>query len=247
MQVHTFATLKGNSAQQFALSLFELSSTHPSVLTAYPTTDCSLFRLAALPKTAEEGAWLNLLMQQVYEDYIRSRPSLRSLPLIIRLNALDAIADNAEKMGISHFGLCREDLISPFTPFGPRQPVELNQPCREYPLSLQPTEHQRCIPHHPWIDLLPYAGMRDSILYYLRAGLMDDAELCADILGVGDDDWSTRPAMIVWGDASDWKSWEVNTMFLMKWGFLIRGCPQALEATNLWRSRRGDKPIVFEC
>jgi hypothetical protein len=116
MQVHTFATLTSNSAQQIALSLFGPSSTHASVLTAYPTTDCSLFRLAALPKTAEEGAWLNLLMQQVYEDYIRSRPSLRSLPLIIRLNALDAIADNAGKMGISHFGLCREDLISPSHP-----------------------------------------------------------------------------------------------------------------------------------
>ncbi|KAK9364804.1 hypothetical protein V1509DRAFT_613118 [Lipomyces kononenkoae] len=185
-------------------------------------------------------------IRRAYEEYTLNAPRPEALPLLIRINVLNAIATNARRLGIPTEGLCRDDLISPFNLLGPRPPIEPFWSSAHCPAALQPTSLQKTIVHHPWIDLLPFAALRDNLLKFLALGLLDDDELCFDILEITDGDLTAKPAMIVWGDASDGSSWEVNSAFLRKWGFLIKDCPQIIEATNHWRESRGEKRIIYE-
>ena len=34
--------------------------------------------------------------------------------------------------------------------------------------------------------------------------------------------------------------------FLRKWGWLLNGLPELLEATNRWRVERGEEPFVYD-
>lgn len=79
------------------------------------------------------------------------------------------------------------------------------------------------------------------MLEELAAGRLDDDLLCSDILGFDHGDLDSDPSVIVWGDPSDPSAWEVNTAFLRKWGYLLRGCPEIIESTNIWRIRRGER------
>lgn len=185
------------------------------------------------------------LLNHAYMDYTLNTPRPASLPLLLRINVLSAFAYNAKLLGIDEEGLCRCDLISPFNTFGPLSLPNPYLPPPVSPTSLLPTSLQETVVHHPWIDLLPFPILRDNMLKLLALGLLDDDELCFDILELSDRDLSTRPAMIVWGDPSDWKSWEINDAFLCKWGLLLRGCSDIIAASNYWRNTRGEKPIVW--
>lgn len=63
------------------------------------------------------------------------------------------------------------------------------------PPPLQPTALQANLPHHPYVDVLACAKMRDVILQFGAA--IDAHELCADLMGNGLDGHS---GIIVWGD-----------------------------------------------
>ncbi|KAH7011054.1 hypothetical protein EDB80DRAFT_571700 [Ilyonectria destructans] len=195
---------------------------------------------------AHEMVFLRGFLGLAYEEYTLHAPRPSSLPLLIRINLLNALACNATKLSISPDGLCCADLISPFNLLGPSLPDNSQLSSTDYPSALQPTSLQRSVVHHPWIDLLPFATLRDNLLQFIALGMLDDDELCCDILGLHEGDLSESPAMIVWGEASDCNSWEVNPAFLRKWGWVVRGCPRIIEATNKWRINRGEKPIVFE-
>lgn len=207
---------QSRSTQQHSSWILTGQVPSQSSLIVQPHPSRNELRSTSLPIDADDRARIDVLIRQSYHDYTHRKPNLRSLPLLIRLNALDAIAHNADKLGISSVGLCCETLLSPFTPYGPRQIIESSTQSAAYPPGLQPTAHQRTISHHPWIDLLPSPGIRSNILVYLNAGLIDDAVLCEDIMGVEDDDPPDRLALIVWGNPSDWASWEVNVGFLKR-------------------------------
>jgi hypothetical protein len=91
------------------------------------------------------------------------------------------------------------------------------------PITLRPTQIQKDIIHHPWIDLFPIPQLRDNLLVAMNAGLLDDDELCADLLRVRDCDDGLQ--LLVWGGSWDIRGWEANTAFL-KWGWLMKGCPE---------------------
>ena len=55
-----------------------------------------------------------------------------------------------------------------------------------------------------------------------------------------------RRGVIVWSPPWDVRGWEVTEGFWNKWGFLMKGCDDVLEATNYWRGQRGEEPLVFE-
>ncbi|WYZ38244.1 hypothetical protein EsH8_III_000158 [Colletotrichum jinshuiense] len=184
-------------------------------------------------------------IQQVYEDYLLHSPRPAALHILVRLRVLSALANNAARMGVPPEGLCRDDSISLYNLTGPPRPGVLD-PHTSSPLALQPTPLQRTVLHHPWIDLFPFPRLRDNVLLGMEAGRLDDDELCADILEVKDEDLSGKPSLIVWGESWDWTAWEANDAFFRKWGFLARGCPELLEATNRWRAKRGEKKVVFE-
>jgi hypothetical protein len=84
--------------------------------------------------------------------------------------------------------------------------------------------------------------MRNNILQeYSR---IDADELCADLLDIRPG-LENKPNLIVWGNSADPGSWEASTHFLRKWGWVLLGCSDILEATNYWRQRRGENRLVF--
>ncbi|KAF4488466.1 Versiconal hemiacetal acetate reductase [Colletotrichum fructicola Nara gc5] len=144
-------------------------------------------------------------VKEVYEGYWLHAPRPSALHVLIRLRVLAALAHNAAAMGFPPQGLCRDDFISPYNLSGPLEleNFDLTTPGRE---SLRPTDLQRRILHHPWIDLFPFPVFRDNVLLATASGLVDDDQLCADILEVKDEDLAGRPSLIVWGQSWDFTS-----------------------------------------
>lgn len=103
--------------------------------------------------------------------------------------------------------------------------------------SLAPIDLQKSVPHHPYIDLIPYPGLRRTLLEILREhpNSINQVELCYDIESGG---------LRLWGQYS-WlpDSYELTIEFAAKWGFLFRRDPEALTATNFWRRQRGEAPL----
>uniref|UniRef100_A0A8H7N4A4 Uncharacterized protein n=1 Tax=Bionectria ochroleuca TaxID=29856 RepID=A0A8H7N4A4_BIOOC len=152
-----------------------------------------------LHNARKKNAAMNLV-RRVYEEYTLKLPRPDSLPFLIRLNLLNAMASNARHIGISPAGLCCEEVISPFNLAGPLEPCHALSLVNS-PAALAPTPTQYRVLHHPWIDLIPFPALRDNLLEALDAGFMDDDDLCFDLVDMGgvETDIVTRPAMIVWG------------------------------------------------
>ncbi|KAJ3528415.1 hypothetical protein NM208_g10210 [Fusarium decemcellulare] len=187
---------------------------------------------------------LREFLQRACPEYTLNTPRPSALPLLVRINLLNALAHNAAKLSIPPEGICCADVISPFNLSGPFHPGQSPPSSLDYPNTLRPTCLQRTIVHHPWIDLFPFGNLRNEMLRFIALGVLDDDELCPDILELSEGELSDIPAMIVWGEPSECSSWEVNPAFLRKWGWLIRNCPQILEATNTWQARRGEASII---
>lgn len=111
---------------------------------------------------------------------------------------------------------------------------------------LQPTLLQQSTPHPFWISAIPFPTMRDNLI--LLAGTYDSDDLCYDLgqaLYEGFDDVDRR-GFVVWGDPWLMSGWEVTEGFVGKWGFLLKGCPDVVEAANRWREVRGEERLVVE-
>ncbi|KAH9227989.1 hypothetical protein K456DRAFT_1926698 [Colletotrichum gloeosporioides 23] len=163
------------------------------------------------------------------------RPS--NLPILARLNVINALAINALTLNFPFEEMYHDECISPFNLQGPR-PQGAATFLLSVPDGLRPTALQTTIQHHPWIDLFPIPVMRDNILRGIEAGIINKEELCGDMMRVEDADDAVAP-FAVWGEAWDVRGWEISPAFLKKWVWLVQGCPEILEATNFWRERRG--------
>ncbi|KAK5311759.1 hypothetical protein LTR93_011601 [Exophiala xenobiotica] len=174
------------------------------------------------------------LANRAYVDYTMNAPRLSQLPLLITLNVNIAMAKNATIMGFKREILCLEESISPLNCSGPSQvPIT-------YPRSLEPTTVQQNIVHHPWLDVFPFPRFRDNVIQACAANVMDDDDLCADISEISQEN-TEKPSLIVWGESSNPYCWEASILFFRKWGWLLKGCPEVLKATNKWRQSRGEK------
>jgi hypothetical protein len=114
------------------------------------------------------------------------------------------------------------------------------------PLQLRPTMLQKSVPHPHWIDIIPSPTLRDNFISL--AETIDEDELCSDVVGglfEGDADIDAR-GCIVWKDPWDMSGWEMTEGFIKKWGFVLKGCKESLEATNRWRRVRGEEELVVE-
>ncbi|KAI0102804.1 hypothetical protein GGR51DRAFT_526257, partial [Nemania sp. FL0031] len=185
------------------------------------------------------------LVRQALQDYSLNCPRPSQLPLIIRLNVLNAIAQNALLIGLPIESLCRDEFVSPFQQAGPH-PLDQPLPGPSCPVTLYPTHAQRTITHHPWIDLFPFPRFRDNVLLAVQDGLFDDDDLCCDLLGVECVGIGDKPALLIWTDAWDPRGWEVSEAFLGKWGMLVRSCPEMIQSTNYWRTKRGQKALSMD-
>ena len=98
--------------------------------------------------------------------------------------------------------------------------------------------------HHPWVDLFPIPNLRDNILRGLESGVIAEEKLCSDMMRTENSEDAVAP-VVVWGEAWDVTCWEFSTAFFKEWGWLIQDCPEVLEATNVWRGKRGKPKISY--
>ncbi|OKL59997.1 hypothetical protein UA08_04785 [Talaromyces atroroseus] len=190
--------------------------------------------------------------------------------VLTQLNVWQATLINSLILGISHFFTDEDDAdnnndslteiedlsylphyLSPPSPKDSLSSSSLRSPTKTIPPSLRPTTLQQTIPHYPWIDLIPLAGLRDSLI---RAGpRLEVHDFCMDIMG---DMFHTQPldhsgsaasqgGLLVWGDSWLIESWEMTEVFVQKWGWLLdEGCEEIVKATNRWREGRGEDELV---
>ncbi|KAI3558687.1 hypothetical protein CABS01_07345 [Colletotrichum abscissum] len=114
------------------------------------------------------------------------------------------------------------------------------------PSTLLPTITQQTVLHSDWIDMFPCPQARDSLIQ--AAGTFDEDDLWADCVGGlyegFPDDEMERRGMIAWSPTWDISGWEMSEGFMRKWGWLFKGLPGPLEATNRWRIERGEEPFA---
>ncbi|KAJ5489998.1 hypothetical protein N7453_010823 [Penicillium expansum] len=149
-------------------------------------------------------------------------------------NVLRAMLINADLLGLT-FELLNEDLASQFNLSGPLMSAV------HLPASLFPSQKQRKIIHHPWVDLIPILSLREALL--VRTDVIDEDEVCGDFYGACAP--SQEVGLRVWGEAWDPSAYELSETFIRKWSWIITECPDIIKSSNHWRKQRGEKPIVF--
>jgi hypothetical protein len=187
----------------------------------------------ASPNALEYLRWFEATAR---ESYALGSPKSEHLIGIQRLNVHRAISENIRAIGMTLEWTNCDDSLSIFNLSPPGFTVD------GIPLSLRPTEIQRTIPHHPWLDFFPFPKMRDCLI--TAAHLFDDNELCHDLMAF----WDTRntgATLLVWGQSWDPRNWEVTEGFVRKWSWLLRDSPELWISTNYWRRRRGEKALVW--
>ncbi|KAG4286340.1 hypothetical protein FPRO06_07600 [Fusarium proliferatum] len=160
---------------------------------------------------------------KTYMDYTMNAPRISQLPLLISLNVTIAVANNATILGFDRALMCIDEAISPFNingPFG----ANYNPP-----KALEPTEVQKTVLHHPWLDIFPFPKFRDNVILAADAELLDDGELCEDISEIN---WENveKPSLIVWGDSRDLPL-RLGTTIVDEDSLLL---PGAEDATTIW-------------
>lgn len=183
---------------------------------------------------------------------------------LLHFNLVRALVQNVYILGLDP-DLMEDDIPSPF------QAPELDvlSLIAKLPPSLQPTNLQLTVPHHPEVDGFPYPELRDN---FIRAGeSFDTDEFCMDMLYGVDAEWegeegicggirssgvakegkgkrktSGRTGLIVWGDPWLTGSWEVDEGFARKYAWLLKECEDLMRSTNFWRRSREEEPLRFE-
>ncbi|KAH0602510.1 uncharacterized protein H6S33_008591 [Morchella sextelata] len=157
--------------------------------------------------------------------------------VLIIMNAIDI---HLPQLGITTEMLIDRFLISPYVmpenTYNEELEARING-LKEYIPHLAPVDLQRSIPHHPYIDLIPFPAFRTTILEILRdtPNTINQVDFCQDIeLG----------GLRLWGTHSyEPMSYELTEAFAAKWGYLFCRDAVALNATNYWRNARGEHSL----
>ncbi|KAL3431572.1 hypothetical protein BDV09DRAFT_188246 [Aspergillus tetrazonus] len=210
------------------------SKSHNTTALALPTVGEIHILEPNTPKTKRILHHFELIALSAYAT---GSPRTDMLLHLIQFNFIKALIENMAVLGLSSDQL-DDDANSPFNTMGPSHPYLATS----LPLSLRATMIQRTIPHHPWLDLLPFPQMRDNLI---SAGeSYDETQLCLDMKGYGNPDMD-HTGIIVWRDPWDPEGWEVTESFARNWGWVLAGCWDLLRSTNSWRARRGERPLFW--
>ena len=172
-----------------------------------------------------------------YQCYITGSPKSDHLLTLIKINVHRALVENMAALGMD-MNWMNPDAVSPFC---------TSQPWTStvnalIPAQLQPTNLQRTVPHHPWLDFFPHPRMRDRLI--AAGDGFDDERLCTDIMGFWNDE-KDNPGVVIWGNPWEVENWELSEGFLRKWGWAVKGCTELIKSTNYWRARRGEKRLLM--
>lgn len=160
------------------------------------------------------------------------------LAQLINRNFMQAVSANAQRLGLNLTALGAGTATN--TP-RLRNPANL-------PPTLKPVEVQHQLPHDPLIDTIPHARLRFNILRAIATGNLDASRFSACLRRSGAvvnvQGEARRSGLIVWNFPEQLASWELSEGFVMIWGFLLEGCEDFVAATNVWRTRRGERSLV---
>lgn len=195
--------------------------------------------MASLPQVQ---ALMSRFADHAYASYMQGKPALVHLPLLARYNVSTALATNAALLGVTE-EFYEWEGISPINKQGPLLGLHFHNQFLDWPASLQPTQLQLSMEHHPWVDCFPWPQLRDNLLKAFEyPDLCDEDELCHDICDYNNAE--KEPILFIWGSPWDSRSWEVSNEFLKKWAWLLNGCGDMINATNYWRAKRGEALIT---
>jgi len=161
------------------------------------------------------------------------------LAQLVNRNFMQAATTNAQ-----HLGLNLTSLHSGAAASTPRLRDATN-----LPPTLKPVELQHQLPHDPIIDTIPHSRLRFNIVRAIATGNLDASRFSASlrrsgaVLNVQGE--ACRSGLIVWSFPEQLSSWELSEAFFIIWGFLLEGCEDFVAATNVWRSRRGERGLVL--
>lgn len=165
---------------------------------------------------------------------------------LVYYNVYRALISNVHILGLDLNLMYMDDYPSPFLPLSQSATSNIHA----LPPSLQPTELQKTVAHHPEWDIFPDPEIRDNMLRHESE--IDDLQLCRDLIGDGnytdmqDHDTQEKNGLIVWSEPWDPDGWEITEGFVRKWPFLLRGAVTAQKATDKWRRQRGLEPLDWD-
>lgn len=182
--------------------------------------------LGSIPSTSPRAIGLQLAAPVNTESIVITSTSLRL-----------AVLTNLQILGIPPTQYTLDSAVSPFCSRSSSNVSTSSSDAhasmlQQHAPDLTPTQLQREVPHHPYIDILPFRGLRDNLLVALDCGALDESELCADI----------SRHLRVWGRLPQFAmSYEWAPEFVEKWAWVLDG--EALSISNFWRAQRGDAPF----
>lgn len=143
-----------------------------------------------------------------------------------------AYVHNAGVLGMDFALFADDDSMSPWS----SRNTFMEPNIGALPHSLHPTIRQLQIPHHPYLDVLASASLRDNILIATLSDNQED-QLCMDL--------HTNGSVTVWGSQS-WSSmgWEVSQDFVDRWGWILDD--ETIRSSNFWRVERGEPPLCIQ-
>ncbi|PYI05428.1 hypothetical protein BO78DRAFT_345705 [Aspergillus sclerotiicarbonarius CBS 121057] len=200
----------------------------------HPLTDSlDIIACGLAPTGARERA--TEFKKAAYRSYITGSPKSDHLLTLIKVNVHRALVENMAALGMD-MAWMNDDAVSPFCTLKPWA-THINT---VIPAQLQPTNIQRTVPHHPWLDFFPHPRMRDQLI--VAGDGFDDEQLCTDIMGFWSDE-KGDPGLVIWGNPWEVGNWELSEGFLRKWGWAVTGCTELIRSTNYWRAMRGEKQL----
>ncbi|KAI1194430.1 hypothetical protein F5X97DRAFT_276998 [Nemania serpens] len=209
-----------------------LSATGEVDILAAITAGVKLFAGFPLPERLLAGGAEEEEEEEAEEEVIRRvvfAPRATPLDNRITLSAValgSALFANAILLGIPLAAMAEDDDV----------PMAL-QALRCTKPDLAPTSAQLAVPHHPSFDVMPWPVFRANICLAIAHDppLIDDDELCLDIMNDGIRCWGSGAGDSLHGRGQgapwDSRSWEAAPWFLEKWEGLTGG-----RDGDMWRN-----------
>ncbi|KAJ5804824.1 hypothetical protein N7474_010689 [Penicillium riverlandense] len=161
---------------------------------------------------------------------------------ISRLSYFSALFANFSALGFDFSVFLDENSISPYCTDNLSSPEGF----KDTPVNLRPLLCQLTVPHHPYLDTLPFPTFRQRALAALSTDppLLNEDDLCVDLM--------LKDGLVCWGSiggggmdrGSPWesRSWEAKGWFLRKWWWLVGGEDEEMwSVSRWWASQRGEK------
>lgn len=210
-------------------------STYPSSLASL-SSETAILDLFAPPSNANSPPSFATSPATISSDGTFSDSYL--LP-VHELTLLKGIMRVAERLG------CTEDLWS-FTSQSPF-PRGGGTPSDQLPPTWQPTTTQILMPHHPFLDFLPWPSARDKVIGIFSLPETSRPPSAAGpmgLLNLAYDMEDNSEGLRIYGeDPYNPACWEVGQVLFQRWWFLFDR--DIIATSNRWRRLRGAPPLAL--